>query len=216
MKPKKQNFTLIELLVVVSIIAILASLLLPALSKARSMAKRTECLSGLKQVGMGMLQYLDDNNDTFPPSGGISLDGHATWGILLLRPYYWGGENGKFWWDGGTQLPDNNDHVLPIERCSGDPTGRFGYTYVHRAGARYYARFYDQPSATPLVFDDDFLTSSNAYGSPQWWTQTFLMDRHAGAINAWFLDGHVESLSASRKEATVGWLYQLHANGIYQ
>ena len=70
-KNKVRGFTLIELLVVIAIIAILAGLLLPALAKSKSKAIQINCLSNMKQVGVGSLLYCDENNGHLPSSAKI-------------------------------------------------------------------------------------------------------------------------------------------------
>jgi prepilin-type N-terminal cleavage/methylation domain-containing protein/prepilin-type processing-associated H-X9-DG protein len=62
----RRAFTLIELLVVIAIIAILAALLLPALAAAKQKAAQTACLNNQKQLGLGMIMYIDDNGGAFP------------------------------------------------------------------------------------------------------------------------------------------------------
>ena len=63
---KKSAFTLIELLVVIAIIAILAAILFPVFARARENARRSSCQSNLKQIGLGIMQYVQDYDETYP------------------------------------------------------------------------------------------------------------------------------------------------------
>jgi prepilin-type N-terminal cleavage/methylation domain-containing protein len=79
---ERKGFTLIELLVVIAIIAILASMLLPSLGKAKQAGQRMSCLDNLKQVGMANIMYAQDNNGFYPPRLATNLWPQA------LYPYY--------------------------------------------------------------------------------------------------------------------------------
>ena len=68
-------FTLVELLVVIGIIAVLVSILLPALSKSRRQAMAVQCMSNMRQIAAGMLLYINDHKGAHPPAGSPEIAG---------------------------------------------------------------------------------------------------------------------------------------------
>jgi prepilin-type N-terminal cleavage/methylation domain-containing protein/prepilin-type processing-associated H-X9-DG protein len=124
---KQSGFTLIELLVVIAIIALLMSILMPALSKVKEQGRTIVCQSNLHQYGLAMRMYLDDNNlrigippaivDCFgtyhrPPGGDLNkglanvvfVDGHID--VIKAREQYDGGNFALAWPRGGSEQPD--------------------------------------------------------------------------------------------------------------
>jgi prepilin-type N-terminal cleavage/methylation domain-containing protein/prepilin-type processing-associated H-X9-DG protein len=83
----RRGFTLIELLVVIAIIAILAAILFPVFAKAREKARQSSCLSNVKQITLGMLQYAQDYDERMVPAAMYwSTPNYWTW-MYLLQPY---------------------------------------------------------------------------------------------------------------------------------
>src|SRR5687767_13233092 len=95
----QRGFTLIELLVVIAIIAILAAILFPVFGRARENGRRASCQSNLKQMGLGLMQYVQDNNERVPvacadigPAGDGTTDGQCVAGrdvvwMSAIQPY---------------------------------------------------------------------------------------------------------------------------------
>src|SRR3954464_12019952 len=80
-KRRRRGFTLVELLVVIGIIALLISILMPALNKARTHAKTVQCMSNMRQVGQGFAMYVNESKGTLPQQ----LNGY----IDMLNPDSW-------------------------------------------------------------------------------------------------------------------------------
>jgi len=92
---RKTAFTLIELLVVIAIIAILASILFPVFARARENARRASCMSNLKQVGLGVMMYVQDYDEKYPPRGYTTPDDQVPPDGQVW--YSTGGTNSWFW-----------------------------------------------------------------------------------------------------------------------
>ena len=84
---KRRGFTLIELLVVIAIIAILAAILFPVFAKAREKARQISCLSNLKQLGLAVTQYTQDNDEQFPWGGNWQGNAQPCGSKFQLNPY---------------------------------------------------------------------------------------------------------------------------------
>lgn len=87
---KPRGFTLIELLVVIAIIAILAAILFPVFAQAKEQAKKTACLSNMKQIGLAAMMYVNDSDGVYPVNNwtfGLNWQGCQVGWKALLQPY---------------------------------------------------------------------------------------------------------------------------------
>ncbi len=206
---QKQSFTLIELLIVIAIIAILASMLLPALSKSREYAKSIKCINQMKQQGVAFSMYLGDFDDMFMTAAA------PPWNELLIDYKYLNTMN-MF-----------NCPAFKGELCNSNPyishyaINHYGLTTKYLDTGTAKAGKIKKPSETVMTIDSrrprtDYVWGSyiinggessgtSSYGNPD--------PRHNFGFNVLMVDTHVESMKTKTianaySAAFLGsWLY---------
>ena len=210
---KKRNvFTLIELLVVIAIIAILAAMLLPALSKARERARNSSCVNNLKQIGTGAFMYAERARDRLPY---VSADNRET-------SLEYGGTGITPWWFALNEFVSNEkSFVCPADTnklCDGDVTTgggtvktyaawtdglSYGINGVPGVGHMVLSKAY-RPSKTVMIGDSGSVAKGEN-GSASFMCSLaptaaeairHVSVRHGSGCNIVMADGHVEDIRA--------------------
>jgi len=202
---KRSGFTLIELLVVIAIIAILAAILFPVFAKAREKARQSSCLSNVKQIMLGVLQYCQDYDENLPigtsywyaPDGGgaASRTDPMPWSEELT-PYIKNTQIFACPSDSNPQMTvstwPNNPKTLSY--CANMCFEQFGFQkigtltdaakYVFMWDSESWNSYWYQPTDTSLA-----ATSYRPWLSAAW--------RHNDGCNMGFLDGHGKWVSST-------------------
>ena len=219
---RRKAFTLIELLVVIAIISILAAILFPVFARARENARRASCTSNLKQIGLGVMMYVQDYDDTYPSSDRYitGSSGSLTYWYYDIEPYVkdfrtfvcpssdqgYGGAAASYTWD-------QYNHAFV-------KAGNYGANYLVMKyhDSSYYPNFkmasIASASSTYLIMDSGYYLISPYYikgpysyfylpgdgglgvtkasGLPDRFLSDYNDGRHFQGVNIVFADGHVK------------------------
>lgn len=216
-RTRRAAFTLIELLTVIAIIAILAYMILPSLSRAREMARRTSCLSNMKQLGLGVMQYTQDYDERLPIAA-VGSAGEGKGGWVYYSKFGSGSTDPMFDPSQGAIYPYIKSKQVYV--CPDDSNGQtFGNSYSINScavisgntasglvGSKSLVAF-DQIGETAkwmLFSEEKFYKDTTDDGFQLIGTNPF-SDRHTDGSVVLFADGHAKWL---RRDKIVGDNYQ--------
>lgn len=202
---KRKAFTLIELLVVIAIISILAAILFPVFARARENARRASCLSNLKQIGLGVMMYVQDYDERFPyyyyPTEG------DTW-IDVIQPYV---KSKQVFHCPSFSFSNEPLHQYGANaRFIPNPAGNVTYTLSYLDGASGLYMLMDNgnykinPQYAYNSNNWEYLPGSGDVGGicdnagpPDRGYEDCMSGRHFDGVNMLFADGHVKWLKSS-------------------
>ena len=201
-RPSKMSvgFTLIELLVVIAIIAILAAILFPVFAKVREKARQTSCVSNMKQIGLAVMQYTQDNDEFFGyrkiTTDGSDNDALATSWKMILQPYI--KSSGVFKCPSNPQK-DNLDNAGvsagPISYGANTADGGYGvFGTLPANGDAASLASVTTPASTIIVCEVTIPNTDWKINNTCCGFGTGLYAGHTSFSNFLFSDGHVKSM----------------------
>jgi prepilin-type N-terminal cleavage/methylation domain-containing protein/prepilin-type processing-associated H-X9-DG protein len=206
-RARHSGFTLIELLVVIAIVAILIALLIPTVTSALEHSRRTSCRNNIRQIGIAMLAFADNNNGWFvlksmPPRPNYGKSGNNSF-LNNEWPFSQHVTNLA----AAGYITDPKVWVCPSDKCNGEnndilifPAKEFdqnfnsfeNISYMYVAG--YNTKSLEQPSTSPLLADEANLIENGSV-TPGRMPRIGPFDNHGADFrNVLFLDGHSEGL----------------------